>query len=694
MCPYDGPVTSGATWAGRLARGLALTAATFAALVIAAPPAAHADATVQLTLTMTSLTPSGSKPSDLVTAQLTVTNTGTVPAYGVVAHLWRSRDAIHDQGNLSTLAAGGTTLGGWPSGTGTYQQITNSTTAFEPGQVRDFTLRATIAQLGFDSTNSAYAFGVDVVATADQSSNNSVVAKVRTFLPVSAKAEVPVTSLVVLSSSPTKLAPNVFANDDLAVDLSGRLTALVDSAGRPDLSWLIDPALLDEVRDQADGYKVLDGGKLRDGTGQQAAVDWLARYARLNPSHGGRTLFGNPDTAGAAATDRGAVLEWSAAATQSVADVAGLPLVVLPSGLAGSTTAMNFLKPAGASAVLATNSRVAGALQTATSGARVLSAQAVSETQPADVTASIGQRQLLLAQSVIGGKAGQVRLITGLIGLAADSNARPGWITPRDLDSTLEASAARGVEWEPTKEQRLTDAQLSVVGQLNDDLSVYRSLVPDSVLASQPAATSLRSVTTGWITDRAGGRRYADAVGDLFGRDALGDRVRLAISSRLVMSARSNQFPVTITNSSFEPIRVRVEFVTQNPQRLTVPPSELVTVAPGQSQTINIRPEATGNGLVTGRAELVTADGHRVGDPRSVTIEVTDLGIVAWIIVGVSGAVLVGATAWRIRQVRRRDAANADSATPDSADPGTSAPDQPEPASPGPTASTQPTEEP
>jgi hypothetical protein len=672
---------------------LALAAATVAMLVGGAVPA-HADSSIQLTLTMSSLTPSGTKPSDVVTAHLTVTNTGTVPAYGVVAHLWRSRDAIRDQGNLTTLASGGTTLGGWAAGAGTHQLITTSTTAFEPGQTRDFTLSATVKQLGFDSANAAYAFGVDVVATADQSSNNSVVAKVRTFLPVAAKAAVPVTSLVVLSTAPTKLAPNVFANDNLSADLTGRLGALVDAASRPELNWLIDPALLDEVRDQADGYKVLEGGKLRDGTGQQAAVDWLARYARLDPSHGGRTLFGNPDTAGAAATDRAAILDWSATATQSVADVAGLPLVVLPSGLAGSSSAMSFLKPAGASVVLATNSRVAGALQTTASGTRVLSAQSISDTQPADVTASIGQRQLLLAQSVIGGKAGQVRLITGLIGLAADSNARPGWITSRDLDATLETTAHQGVEWEPVKEQRLSDAQLSVLDQLSSDVAVYRSLVPDSVLASQPAATSLRAVTSVWITDPAGRRRYADAVGDLFGRDAVGDRVHLNVSSRLVMSARSNQFPVTITNSSFEPVQVRVEFTTQNPQRLTIPPSELVTVDPRQSQTINIRPEATGNGLVTGKAELVTADGHRVGDPVPLTIEVTDLGIVAWIIVGVSGAVLVGATAWRIRQVRRRDAAaqaaQSDAAQSQAADDGS----EPAAAEASMPQSTEPTEEP
>lgn len=682
-------MTNGNAWAGRLARGLAFVAATVALLGVPVPPVAHADTPIQLTLTMTSLTPSGSKPSDLVTVHLTVTNTGTVPAYGVVAHLWRSRDAIRDQGNLSTLASGGTTLGGWSSGPGTHQLITTSMTAFEPGQVRDFTLSATLAQLGFDSTSAAYAFGVDVVATADQSSNNSVVAKVRTFLPVSGKASVPLTSVVLLTSKPTKLAPNVFANENLATDLSGRLTPMVDAAAGADLNWLIDPALLDEVRDQADGYQVLVDGKLRDGTGQQAATDWLARFAKLDPAHGGRTLFGNPDTAGAAATDHPQIFDWSATSTQNLADLSALPLVALPSGLTGSSAAMNFLKGAGASVVLATNSRVAGALQSTSSGTRVLAAQALSEVQPADATASITQRQLMLAQSVIGGKRGQVRLITGLIGLAADAAARPSWVNSRDLDATLDTDTHAGVEWEPVKEQRLDAARLSMLDRLNDAVTIYRALVPDSVLASQPAASSLRSISATWIPDTEGSRAFNQALMELFGREAVGDRIRLNVSPRLVMSARSNQFPVTITNSSFEPVKVRVEFTTQNPQRLAVPPSEFVTVDPGQSQTINIRPEATGNGLVTGKAELVTENGHRIGDPVPLTIEVTDLGVVAWIIVGVSGAVLVGATAWRIRQVRRRDAAaQAGQSEAEAGEPESTIPEPPA------SASTEPTEEP
>ena len=54
---------------------------------------------------------------------------------------------------------------------------------------------------------------------------------------------------------------------------------------------------------------------------------------------------------------------------------------------------------------------------------------------------------------------------------------------------------------------------------------------------------------------------------------------------------------------------------------------------------------------------MATESGGRITPDTAIIIEVTDLGVVAWIIVGVSAVVLVGATAWRIRQVRRRDAA-------------------------------------
>jgi len=656
-------VTRGATWVGRLARGLALAAVTFTALGLglgtAAP--AQADETIKLSLVMTSLTTSGTKADDRVTVKFTLTNTDTVPAYGVVAHLWRSRDPIRDQASLVAVADGRSTWGGWP--TGTYLQVTNSITAFEPGASRQFKLSATLSQLGFDARGAVYSFGADVVATADQSSNNSVVAKVRTFVPLPGKGQVPLTSAVLLSSAPTKLAPSIFVNDQLTAELTGRLGALLNAAetGR---SWLIDPALLDEVRDQADGYQLFDGTATTAGAGQQVAADWLSRFTKLNPERGARTLFGNPDTDGAQASGHQDVLPWSKTVSATVEGIGGLPLVVVPTGAVVNTASLPFLKQSGADAVLATNSRAAGALQQAGSGVRILAVPLVQAAAAStDPTVAITDRQLVLAQTVICGKAGQMRLLTTAAAVAADDAARPGWVTDRGLGALLASSPSRNAELSTTKIDRLGDEQFGELGRLSSDFAAYAELVPESAFTAQREAAYLRSISTSWIADEGAGRAYTDGLSRLIGRPAVSERVHLSVSPRFVMSARSNQFPVTVTNHSLEPIQVRVEVTTDNPQRLAVPPTEVITVDPGQSQTVNIRPEASANGLITAAAHLTTASGRRVSADVPLTIEVTELGIVAWIIVGVSGVVLVGATAWRIRQVRRRDSQTTESQT-------------------------------
>jgi hypothetical protein len=655
---------SGAPWAGRLARGLALALATAIALGIPVATPAHADDAIKLNLEMTSLTTTGTEPDDRVTVKLTVTNTGTIPAYGVVAHLWRSRDPIRSLASLQASALGNSAWGGWPSSTGSHLLITNSTTAFAPGATRQFKLTAKLSQLGFDATAVAYAFGAEVVATADQSSNNSVVAKVHTFVPMPGKERVPLTQTVLLSATPTKLAPNVFTSDGLAAELTGRLGVLLAAAEGGD-SWLIDPALLDEVRDQADGYVLLDGTATKPGGGQQIAADWLARFLRLDHSRGGRTLFANPDTEGAQATAHNNLLAWSATASAAVEGVADLPLVVVPTNGSLTSTGRDFLAGSGANAIVANNSRTAGALQQSGSAIPIL---AVAADLTAGTTATpLTQRQQALAQTVICGSNGQVRLLRTEADVANSAAALPAWITQRTLGAVFAAPVTRRVTLNSVKVSRLSDEQFAELNRISADFTAYSDLVPASAFTAQPEAAYLRSVAAAWITDAAAGDQFADNLARLIGRPAVSARISLNASAHFVMSARSNQFPITVTNTSLEPIQVRVVVTSDNPQRLSVPPSDLVTVAPGQSQTVNIHPEATANGLISASAHLTTATGRRVSSDIPLTIEVTELGVLAWIIVAASGIVLVGATAWRIRQVRRRSSSS--SSSQDSSDP-------------------------
>ncbi|NHB84853.1 hypothetical protein G7085_10245 [Tessaracoccus sp. HDW20] len=72
--------------------------------------------------------------------------------------------------------------------------------------------------------------------------------------------------------------------------------------------------------------------------------------------------------------------------------------------------------------------------------------------------------------------------------------------------------------------------------------------------------------------------------------------------------------------------------------------------------TLDVTPEATANGVALVRAQAITAGGVAVGKPITIEITATNFGRVGWIIILVSGAVVLGGTAWRIRAVRREQA--------------------------------------
>src|SRR5690606_15710606 len=103
-------------------------------------------------------------------------------------------------------------------------------------------------------------------------------------------------------------------------------------------------------------------------------------------------------------------------------------------------------------------------------------------------------------------------------------------------------------------------------------------------------------------------------------------------------------------------VTVRLVFDSAAPQRIQVPPTEFVTVEPGENLTLNVAPEATSNGVVAVAAALQTKGEETFGAPVTIEITATDLGRVGWIIIIVSGAVVLGGTFLRIRAVQRENA--------------------------------------
>lgn len=160
----------------------------------------------------------------------------------------------------------------------------------------------------------------------------------------------------------------------------------------------------------------------------------------------------------------------------------------------------------------------------------------------------------------------------------------------------------------------------------------------------------------------AGFREEADALAYLHSSPlATFDpaEISMSVAQSFVMGSRTNEFPTTISNQSSLDVRVRILMRSENPQRITVPDTDVVTVMAGESQTLLLAPQATANGVTTVHAQLASADGALLGPSQSVEVTSTEFGRVGWILIIVSGAVVLGGTVWRIRTVRHERAKEA-----------------------------------
>jgi len=95
------------------------------------------------------------------------------------------------------------------------------------------------------------------------------------FLPAPAHAE----NLITLSQPAHQLADGRYINDDLATSLKpgGELDKTLSSRVRGSRTWLIDPSLLEEINDLADGYTYIDAQGADIAVDEfPIASDWLS----------------------------------------------------------------------------------------------------------------------------------------------------------------------------------------------------------------------------------------------------------------------------------------------------------------------------------------------------------------------------------------------------------------------------------
>jgi hypothetical protein len=511
----------------------------------------------------------------------------------------------------------------------------------------------------------------------------------------------------------------VLLDDHLAEEVrpGGRLAQLLGSADSEGVSFAVDPALVEELQTMRGGYKVQGGdGSTSPGRGQADAAHWLQRFEELEKARDGfQLLYGSPDVAALVHDRQTSVLTAAVAAGRRVTATAALPLLVLPGdGQADEATlrAAQQLRPA--AVVLSDASAVGqGPLLRRQGDVPVVrysngGAGGGPGPDPRDTAVQVRQRVLAdtwveASQAGDGSTRGRVRLVTDINQVqGADAGVVAPWLSRTRLSDLLEGTPEPwdgGLAYsEEARAAELTTGQLATQRRLVKSYATYAELLVDAAAAKTSGQAAVaRAASVAWRQQEQLRFPFVGQQQDAL--DAvLDDQLRISTNPKVSTVAQEGvRFPITIqnllpvdeTNADANAVNLRLVFVSENRQRLTIRPIEATRIRAGQNFTANALVTAKANGTVPVRAQLQTLDGTPVGQARRIDVRVTQNGTTGWAIAAAALVLFGGGTALRIRQVGRARARTLPDTTPSAltsappADaPDASRPIPPEPGSP------------
>lgn len=595
---------------------------------------------------ITTISPRIATPGDTVTLSGTVENTSGETLTGLQAYFWRDQELRTTRAALEqeSLPVGARYLP-------TFQDLGPEGT-LAPRDKVSFTVTAPVSQLDVPARDGVTLVGVQIRGS-DQAGYRTL-ARARAWLPIDVggvATPVEVASVVALTSSPSRLAPGLFVDDHLAAELAsgGRLDLLLRAAGEPGRTYLIDPALLLAVMDMSDGYALADG---TEGTGRDAAGAWLQRFDALSTT-GYRLPYAATDIDLVGNIDRAAILADAADPTGLPGDLPSLPLAVWPADGALTEPGLAALESLdGLFTVLAGN--VARG-PSSTDGRTVVGYDTSAlVTGPEDATTSgVQLRQATAATTFLDAvqdNGPQVRLITTAAEVRADAadgstrtplSSLPATVglptTGADLGPTDWTGTGHGPTVAAATDDREGLASMFTDPELGVDLTSH--------LVASLASTQWEAHPDRYEAFRSWEREQSTSI-------LYGEAVSITARPVLLTAQQDIQFPVTVTNNLPVPVSVRLAFESENAERLSVPAIDVESIGAGEAIGVIAVPEVHANGRYTVVAHLTTPTGRPIGRPLDIEVEATQAGRVGWILMIVSGIVVIGTTVLRIKQVR------------------------------------------
>ncbi|MDO5735325.1 MAG: DUF6049 family protein [Propionibacteriaceae bacterium] len=623
---------------GWIVRALVAVAVAIPTLALT-PSMAHAESSSLVDVTISTTTSPVidlSKPEQVVELSGTIINTSTDRTRYTTVEFWKSTEPITTAEQLDEVLVSPATepVGERqqpPSEESGHVQVISREDWFSMGQRADFTVSATVGELELTTDGAVYLVGVQVRGIPEYG-DKQVVGRGRILLTASS-TPLAFTQVVELAAGPKRNPDGDFVDDSLAKAVATNLDELLTLCENVDATVLLDPMLLMDVRALAKDHTV--NGEPVPASDDAAA--WVARLEAVIAK--GRVLrlpWGDVDLPRASAAETlTEAIQWADdALTDPV--LRRLPLAA-DLGENANPELVRELGQLGFSTVMANNTgggsigpvrvvRISDPHQSGMGpGGRNTAAQQLSRRVAEELVAEIPPTYL-------------ARTATETRGAAAlPLQRRVVPITPDDAAATFTASedAAR---WDQLS-RRIDD--------LLSKASFRRDLTgtDDLPQLERVAATALSS----FFTTEADAMRWLTANQP---PEVNPMKITISAASSFVMGSRTNNFPVTITNALELPVTLRLVFESESPQRIAVPATDFETLEPGESLTLTLTPQASSNSVVTVRGHMETVSGDTFGVPVVIDITATELGRVGWIIIIISGAVVLGGTVWRIRAVQ------------------------------------------
>lgn len=277
---------------------LLVLALSFAAVAVPQPAAAQGP---EADVVLTAITPSAPNSGGNVRAIGRITNVSDVGLHEVQAAFWVDSNPLRNRKEITAAAheQPGERLA--TRITEPYDLLDQVDTLLEPGESARFELDLPVEYLNLAGPGT-YVVGADVRATVPPDGARETVGRVRTFLPMvseeAAANPVELSMLVPLTAAPAFLDGGTLLDPAAAAGFGpdGRLRRLLELGARYDVTWLVDPALLELAEVLASGYQYADGTGPVDETAANHAREWLTLVDEtLNESNTLWLPYADPD---------------------------------------------------------------------------------------------------------------------------------------------------------------------------------------------------------------------------------------------------------------------------------------------------------------------------------------------------------------------------------------------------------------